>query len=775
MKRFLHCFIFLSIVWSILLFSAASAEGGMSPLAGKLVINELMVKNHATFADADGDAPDWVELKNVSDEPIALDSLGLSDKEYKVFHFSSGELAPGGILLVCADKKDGEGHVDFAVSKGETIRLTDGDGLLIDSVKAESGTADLSLARGEDGKFSVCSYPSPGFENSGAGYDAWQDTLYCDSPLILSEVMVYNNSLLKQSVLGCCDWVELKNVSDAPLSLSDYCLSDDDDNYELFPLPDMTLGAGRSVLVLCSAKEGKTDKGCFKAPFELDSERERLYLSRGGKVVDRLFIHDVPYGCTFGRLPEQNGAFYFDRPTPGEDNKPGYRRVSATPESLLNDGVYNDCSSVIVELAGKGDIYYATDASLLSLSSQRYTGAFEVTKTCVVKAISVEPGCLPSRPLVLNYILNENHSLPVVSLTADDPNNFTLMYNGGKKDIELPGSLSFYEEGGSFTVPCGIDMHGETSLSLKKKNMGIHLRGVYGQEALDYDLFGGGVTHFSGFVLRAGQDQSSSVIRSELFENLCLQYSDAVLAQRSRYVVLYVNGEYRGIYALMEKLNEKYYANYAGVSSDSVTVLKSPTSRESAFYKEVVDFAKSNDLRSPEVYAEFCRRLDIDSLIDWIIIEGFSGNSDINPGNVRYCRSTENDGRWRHMLYDLDSTFVEKNKCYANILGQKSAPYYAFVGPLLQNDEFRERLLRRAGEVYASVLTDENVLAEIDRLSTLIAPEIERNNQRFGIEKGKWDGAVRTLREKITNWSWRDNAITALCGYCKANKADYFN
>ena len=61
----------------------------------------------------------------------------------------------------------------------------------------------------------------------------------------------------------------------------------------------------------------------------------------------------------------------------------------------------------------------------------------------------------------------------------------------------------------------------------------------------------------------------------------------------------------------------------------------------------------TNDLSEPENYEEICRRLDVDSLIDWLILEGYFANDDLTFGNVRYCRSTENDGKWRLMFYDL--------------------------------------------------------------------------------------------------------------------------
>lgn len=67
----------------------------------------------------------------------------------------------------------------------------------------------------------------------------------------------------------------------------------------------------------------------------------------------------------------------------------------------------------------------------------------------------------------------------MLSLVSDSPPEFNAMYSNGIKDLELPGSLSLYEEDGGFTIPCGIKMHGETSLILPKKNMSVRFRGAY--------------------------------------------------------------------------------------------------------------------------------------------------------------------------------------------------------------------------------------------------------------------------------------------------------
>jgi len=749
-----------------------------SALKGKLVISEIMVKNHATLSDEDGDQPDWVELHNISSEAIDLSGFTVSDDSDGGWSIPVGTVEPDGYFLIYADGKDAAGdipHADFSLSAGETIVLRGKDGRLIDSVKCDCDTADLSQMLEDSGKWITTDYPSPGYENTADGYDMWQETLAWEPQLIISEAMTYNTEYFRQNYLDYCDWIELKNTSAFPVELSEYYLSDDDDDLKLFQLPKMTLQPGKTVIVLCTTDEGKENKGFIKAPFALASDRERVYLSKGDKLADYVFLRNIPNGCSFGRMSGRNGWFYFEKPHPEAEKEGGYRRISRTPQTTCLDGIFNDVTAISVELSGYGDIYFTTDGSLPTDKSLKYESPFDVTRTCVVRAVAIENGAMISRPLTLNYIINENHMLPVASLSTDSPYEFNIMYNNKKKDLELPGNLAFYEEEGSFSIPCGVDMHGETSLELRKKNMGIRFRGTYGQSMLEYDLFGGGVTSFESLLLRAGQDFYSSIIKNELGENLCLNYSDNTFAQRSRYCVLYINGEYWGIYAIMEKMNASHYATHRGVSKESVTVEKAPVYTESAFYKEIIDFSKKNDLTKKENYEEFCRRMDIDSLIDWIIIEGYTGNTDLNPGNVRYAKSTGDDGKWRLMLFDMDSIMYTYMNCYNVVLGTTTAQYSTFITQLLKNPDFRERFLKRAAEVYNGALSDESVLAEMDRLAATIQPEVARDYARFDMTEAKWKNSVKTLREQITDWNWRQHCIDAICKYFGSDSAEYFN
>jgi hypothetical protein len=463
----------------------------------------------------------------------------------------------------------------------------------------------------------------------------------------------------------------------------------------------------------------------------------------------------------------RNGAFFFASVSPGQENANGYRRVSKMPEALTPDGVFDGSETVLLDLKADGPVYYTVDGSVPTVSSRPWTGLASVPSSCTVRAIAVEPGALPSRVLTLNYFIGENFSLPVVSLVSDNKTAFRYMLKEHLKGQEWSGSLSFYDEdGGGFTLPCGIGLHGDTSLSCRKKGLSLKFRGSYGEKELDYDLFGGGVTHFTDLILRGGQDQEDAIIRNELCENLALAASDHVIASRSRYCVVYLDGVYSGIYALGEKFNEQLYADLTGTGENSVTTVDLEVPRDSELYQEVFLFCAQHDMSDTENYAHFCSLMDVDSLIDWVFLEGFFANTDITYGNLRFCRTSEGDGLWRLMFYDLDAALREPALNHAILLKRNNiqcAQVTALFADLMVNEKFRDRFLRRSAELLNGPLSDEAVLAEIDRLAAVVAPEVRRD---FAMEKrtvSQWESSVQKLRDFIIDNNWHQHNVDAIC------------
>lgn len=755
----------------------------ISPDADKIKISELMVKNDATLLDSDGEFSDWFELVNTSDSPVSLAGWRVSDGEDKSgWSFPDVTIDAGGYLLVFASSKESAGtelHASFSLSEDETLYLYAPENYLADSAPNVSTMADHSSVRRADGSFEDCIWPTPGYSNDAEGYELFCAAHTATSPLVINEVMVYNDSYNRQPDGEYYDWVELKNVSEEPIMLAEYYLSDDKDNPMLWRLPERYLDPGALLVVHCSGNSDLSTSDTVHSNFSLNSTSERLYLTSAAqqRVTDYVWLHDIFKDWTVGRMDGQSGFFYLSSPSPWSGNRGNaYRYISDQPVSLGEDGIYNDVTSVSVELEGSGRIFYTTDGSRPDESSAEYTEPITLDKTTVIRAINVQDGAAPSRAITLSYIINENHTLPVLSLSTDSPSTFSGIYYNKRKYYEIPANISYFEDGSSFNIDCGLKMKGWTSLENPKKSMGVSFRGCYGDDMLDYDIFGSDVTEFSSLSIRAGQDYPLAIIRNELFQELCLEMGDNVPTQNSKYCILYLNGSYYGIYCLKEDFSKQYYASHKGVNKSDVTMLKSPVALSSAVYQEVFQFCRDNDMSLDENYDHICSVLDIDNVVDWFLIEGYTANSDVN-GNMRYFKLNDG-GKWQIAFYDLDWTFNYASNCFTNITdSNREVQVSQLINRLLTNARFREQLLSRYSELVSTTLSNEHVLAKIDELQALLEPEVPRERDQWGSDVDGWHYRLDELRSFITNNDYANYSANKLCSMLGASaeqKMQYF-
>lgn len=755
----------------------------ISPDADKIKISELMVKNDATLLDSDGEFSDWFELVNTSDSPVSLAGWRVSDGEDKSgWSFPDVTIDAGGYLLVFASSKESAGtelHASFSLSEDETLYLYAPENYLADSAPNVSTMADHSSVRRADGSFEDCIWPTPGYSNDAEGYELFCAAHTATSPLVINEVMVYNDSYNRQPDGEYYDWVELKNISEEPIMLAEYYLSDDKDNPMLWRLPERYLDPGALLVVHCSGNSDLSTSDTVHSNFSLNSTSERLYLTSAAqqRVTDYVWLHDIFKDWTVGRMDGQSGFFYLSSPSPWSGNRGNaYRYISDQPVSLGEDGIYNDVTSVSVELEGSGRIFYTTDGSRPDESSAEYTEPITLDKTTVIRAINVQDGAAPSRAITLSYIINENHTLPVLSLSTDSPSTFSGIYYNKRKYYEIPANISYFEDGSSFNIDCGLKMKGWTSLENPKKSMGVSFRDCYGDDMLDYDIFGSDVTEFSSLSIRAGQDYPLAIIRNELFQELCLEMGDNVPTQNSKYCILYLNGSYYGIYCLKEDFSKQYYASHKGVNKSDVTMLKSPVALSSAVYQEVYQFCRDNDMSLDENYDHICSVLDIDNVVDWFLIEGYTANSDVN-GNMRYFKLNDG-GKWQIAFYDLDWTFNYASNCFTNITdSNREVQVSQLINRLLTNARFREQLLSRYSELVSTTLSNEHVLAKIDELQALLEPEVPRERDQWGSDVDGWHYRLDELRSFITNNDYANYSANKLCSMLGASaeqKMQYF-
>lgn len=745
-------------------------------------ITEIMSRNAATIASGSS-FPDWIELTNLSESEADLENWYLTDGEDPFgWQIHDMVLAPGETrLLFC-----GSGGIGFSLSShGETLRLCTPMGETADSVTYPAQEPDQSyMLDFSTGQWTTTLYPTPGFPNDPGGYAAFCASRTPQGPLIISELQTVNDTYYKYGYQEYYDWLELRNISGEAVLLSDYYLSDDGKEPAMYRLPDVTLQPGACFTVLCIGDESKSDYRYTCTNFSLNAAGETLYIfDADGMIVDYTSIPPVPAKSSFGRL-ESGGFGYFSTPTPGSPNASGSSMIAREPVCLTAGGIYNDLTDGLdVSLSADGTIYYTTDGSIPTVGSRQYTEPIHLTKTTVIRAIATQDGMLTSSVMTESFFLNENHTLPILSLVSPRDGLFSAesgIYVSGNyvnyyQDWERAANLALYEqgkEGASFNIDCGLKMFGAGSRECcAKKSFKVLFNGRY-EGKLQYDVFEDGiVTDFYTLGLRAGEDYRFGLIRDTLFEELAMQGCPTLMTQNCRPVILYIDGEYWGIYTIKERFSQEYYASHMNFDPESVTVYRAPMG-STPLHNIMIQSTYAN-MRNDDWLNEVMESVDIYSMIDWVIMEAYAGNSDIS-GNIRYIYSTE-DGKWRWCLFDLDWSYYSSGS-FSTVL-QQNMQYSLLPRSLLQNKTFRKMFCQRLAQLCRTTLSAENVTAVIDYYAALLQPEVQRDHNRWGLSYRNWENYVENMRKLTNDHDRCKELINSLCliaGISDAEKHEYF-
>ncbi len=724
-------------------------------------VTELMADNLSCLQDADGDFSDWIELTNFGADPVSLGGYFLSDRADKPLKWALPdiELPAGGRIVLFASGKDrsdaDELHTSFALDRYQGIvTLCAADGQVFSSVDYPQLSGNESYALDETtGEWTSTFRATPGFSNDDDGYVSYQETLSTASALVLNEAMPGNATLLQQSRTTFYDWVEIKNRSTETIRLSGYSLTDNLDKPEYCALPDRTLEPGGTLVLLCTGDTPLTRCEYAQVALFLDAKEEQLYLiDAGGAVADVMTLVQIPYGASSGRLSGQNGQFYFSSPTPGGENKDGYRLITDQPAASVEPGVYT-ASSLSLSLSADGDIYYTTDGGTPTARSRLYIQPIELTRTSVIRAAAVSNGKMMSAPVTLNYFLNEGHTLPIVAVTTDEANltdesiGILASVNLFNRNVERPANVSFFSDEGDFSTACGLKLHGAGSRATSiKKSYKIVFRQKYGLDTLEFPLFdGSGTTQFDSFLLRNGQDYSRTMVRDELLSKLAIAGTTELLVQDTRFCVLYINAEYQGIYCIKEAFSSGYFSRMFGVNPDSVELQRGYLT-EGMEFMDLIYYAQSHDLSRDEFYRYIEERVNLESLIDWCIYEAYSANHDLAV-NIRYYRSTEYDNnRWHYALLDMDFGF-DGPATFDYILDSKHGTIFK---RLLKNEAFCDMFLKRMAYQLENYLTDENVQASYETLTAQIAGEVPRERSLWNPnDVSGWERHLQTLEKYL--------------------------
>lgn len=733
-----------------------------------LLITEYMSDNRSVLYDEDGDYIDWIELYNAGDESFSFSNLFFTDDkaDLRKWAFPDITLAPGSYLLIYASGKDKvteNVHTNFRLTDFETLVISTQYSEILVELTIDPLLEDISRGY-KDGEWLYFSEPTPGKDNSTHGF---KEELKPSSKVwgvSINEVMARNESFLADSDGNYYDWIELKNNTNRDINLEGYSLRKGSLEGEEFVCPDQILPA-RGFVVFFAEEEVNTNTQGHLLPFSISASGETLYLCEIDCDDPQIFETGALEKNASSGLNNKGQRVFFKVPTPGEANSTEYAwRYSDPVEFSLNGGEIPTGQSLVLTAQNGGRIYYTLDGSPPTSSSVVYTEPIALDTSRSVRAIAMTDGQLPSIVATRSYIVGVEHELPIVALSTEPLQFFGPrgIYQNPYLDLEVPVHIEFFETDGSLALSfdAGVNIFGGYSRKDPQKSLSIHLRKDYGTEEINYPLFEGNeVTSFKHLILHtSGQDSNRTKIRDAFIHKAVKDVID-VEAMDSRPCVVYINGEYWGLYTIREKVNEDYLASYFGVDPDQVDILVwngKALAGSNADYYSLVRYVKTHDMRNQEYYDYVASQVDIGNLIDYLIIESYFGNTD--NGNIKYWRD-QNGGKWRWILYDMDWALFQSTYDWNHIqeiFNPIGMGVFEWIDTslhvnLMKNDQFREEFIERYAFYMNNYFSPDRLLPIYDGMIAEIESEMPRHLERWPKRAafGTWEFNVAYVRDII--------------------------
>ena len=762
-----------------------------------LRLSELMADN-ATYTFSDGCKCDYIELYNASGSDLSLDGYTLSDNEQKPDKYAlDGLTIPAyGYLVIHLDGiGKSSGHAAFGLSDGEGAYLYNPRGELIDSAAYETLAADQALSCVNDAWTTACP-PTPGLPNtreSAASLSAALDQQNA-SGLVINEVCFSNTADVDGR--NSYDWIEIRNTSGNTVSLEGWGLSDDPAKPRKWQFPaGASLKSGGYLVIMASGNEisGTDRNGYYQIPFKLSGGESVTLSMPDGTVVDRLPAMQQYGDISCGRIDGQNGFFYFTSPTVGEYNgDSGLRERCSKPVFTTKGGLYGTGETVTVEITADPDalIFYTLDSTTPTSSSTVYSGPFTVAANTVVRAVATRRGSIDSYVATETYFFGLSHNLRVVSLVTDPDNLYdsaTGIMTNPLKSWERAANVEVYDTDGTVIQAshgCGLALNGDASRRLDIKSFRVLGRTCYDED----NVFTGDLIperdyeNYRSFLLRGGgQDSTRALIRDPFVDSLAADTE--VMYQAAEMCVMYVNGEFYGVYDICERISTYSISDFEGWErTKNIDLVKKNDlvqNGSNSDYVDLLQWIKDNPDATDENIAYVETRIDMDNYLDYMAFMVYSANQDI--GTRRY-RSTDHDGKWRWIVYDQDFGFYNDTNSIARWMDKEGAGAYKTVENklfryIMSNDKIVERYLTRFGELLAGPWAPDALLERFDALVESIRPEMAQHCEKWKnvLTYSKWEKQIELMRSRIDERSGK--IIGYLSEYfelTEAEKQQYF-
>lgn len=584
------------------------------------------------------------------------------------------------------------------------------------------------------------------------------------------------------------DWVELYNTTATPFDLTGLYLSDKSGNLLKWQIPSGTVPPNGHVVVMCSGRN-TVNAGQLHPNFNLkQTQNEWIILSTaGGIVIDSLRIvnmtqADHSVGRSTDGAPDWK---LFTTPTPGASNTGAINFYEPKPVMSLAPGFYSGPQSVTITCSNPGaTIRYTTDGSNPTTTSPVYTGPINITSTTVLRAAAF--GTNPKSFNETNtYFIDENHGVPVVSVSSAAI--YDLIANGNQWGGNKVGAFELFEQDGMF-IDEGeghFNKHGNDSWAYDQRGFDFIMRDQFGyNDDLDHVIFPNDTdrSNFQRVILKPGAsdnypfESGGAHIRDAFIHTLSIR-ADMLLDERTwRPCVVYLNGEYWGVYEIREKADDHDYTDYYyDQDKFNLQYLKTwggtweeygaPNAQSD--WDALRNFIMANNMGPGPDFDYAKSQLKWASLCDYFMFNSYVVNQDWLNWNTAWWRGMNPNGskkKWRYTLWDMDATFghyinytgipdptANADPCNAENLPNPGGQGHTDILEKLinENPEVEQYYVTRYIDLINTYFSCSYMNQLLDSMIGEIAPEMTNHVAKWGGSVAQWQTNVQDMRDFI--------------------------
>ncbi len=403
-----------------------------------------------------------------------------------------------------------------------------------------------------------------------------------------------------------------------------------------------------------------------------------------------------------------------------------------------------------------------------------------VVRAAVFDSNGVRRSPVNTQSYLIDSLLRRAISLPVVSLCADslslfdhdtgifvrgqcfDPLHPYRTGNYFRRGIlwERPAAFSYHDSTGTtLTVDCGLRVHGNSQRVLSQKGMSLYARREYGASHFNLPFFTDTpLERYQRLVLRPWKTSWSA---AGVEDWLCQQIARPMRFDRmaSRPVVLFLNGEYWGIYFLEEKADEHYVQDHYHTDNRTVNLLAywgdEVENGDNARWTELQQWLESTDLSQDANYNHLASQVELDALMDYMLMQILVSNDDWPISNVRFWSAPGH--RWRWIFFDGDGTLATLpespdilDRMTYNARGHttRTSPEATLLfRRLFRNPTFLQRSAERMEEMVETHFNYQRTSAFLQEIVAQVASEVPYQIGRFDAPSSmmSWRTAIAAI------------------------------